>query len=80
VKRRLARPLYESLPWAYLLVGGLCIGGSYVLREGARSVLAALVGVAAFTAGVVVLLRRRDFRRMRAEYDSSLRLGPGDSP
>ena len=50
-KQRLSRPLYEGLPWMYVL---------------------GLLGV---LGGIVVLLRRRDYRAMRSEYgqaDSTL--------
>jgi Flp pilus assembly protein TadB len=67
---RLSRPVYESLPWAYLLTGLLALLISYLETSTALSVLVGLPGLSAVLAGVVVLLRRRAYRRLRAQYDA----------
>ncbi len=65
---RLSRPVYESLPWLYLLTGLLALLISYLANSSALSLLLGLPGLLALLAGVVVLLRRRGYRRLRAQY------------
>ena len=67
---RLSRPVYEGLPWVYLLGGLLALAASYYQTSEALSLTFGLPGLLAFLAGVVVLLRRRAYRRLRAEYDA----------
>ena len=81
-KQRLSRPLYEGLPWLYVAGGALALAGSYFCPIRALSVAIDLVGLLAIVGGIVVLLRRRDYRAMKSEYgraDSTLRdLGDDD--
>jgi hypothetical protein len=66
---RLSRPLYESLPWFYVVAGILALAASY--RHEGRSPLITFVGIIgllAVLAGIVILLRRRDYRALRASY------------
>jgi O-antigen/teichoic acid export membrane protein len=77
--RLLSRPLYEGLPWLYVVagLGGLIL--SYLLvPHGALSIAAGAFGLVALLAGIVVLLRRRDYREMRTHYDPEA-LGRKDS-
>jgi len=67
---RLARPLYEGLPWVYLLCGGAALLASYRYRGSAVSVIVGVLGILAVIAGIVILLRRRDFRELRAQYQN----------
>lgn len=67
---RLSRPVYESLPWAYLLAGLIALLISYLQTSTALSLVLGLPGLAAVVAGAVVLLRRRGYRRLRAQYDA----------
>jgi len=64
----LPKPLYEALPWLYGLGGVLSLAGSYRLTNTVASGLLALVGVLAVLAGLVLALRRRDFRLRKSEY------------
>ena len=66
----LSRPLYEGLPWGYLLCGLLALLGSYVQTSTALSFALGLPGLLGVLAGMVVLLRRRGYRRLRAQYDA----------
>jgi hypothetical protein len=67
--RHLSRPVYEGLPWAYMGCGVAALVASYLLAaHAAISVAAGLLGLAALLYGMVVLLRRRDFRAMRSQY------------
>jgi hypothetical protein len=81
-KQRLSRPLYEGLPWIYVAGGAVALAGSYFCPFRALSIATSLLGLLAVLGGVVVLLRRRDYRAMRSEYgraDSTLRdLGDED--
>lgn len=67
-KQRLSRPLYEGLPWIYVAGGAVALAGSYFCPFKALSVGISLFGLLAILGGVVVLLRRRDYRAMRSEY------------
>jgi len=67
---RLSRPVYEGLPWAYLLGGLLALIASYFQASSGMSLVLGLPGLLVFMAGVVVLLRRRGYRRLRAQYDA----------
>ncbi len=67
---RLSRPVYEGLPWAYLLAGLAALSVSYWQRSATLSLLLGLPGLLAVLAGAVVLLRRRGYRRLRAQYDA----------
>jgi Flp pilus assembly protein TadB len=67
---RLSRPVYESLPWVYLTAGFLALVVSYVQTSTVPSLVLGLPGLLAVLAGVVILLRRRGYRRLRAQYDA----------
>jgi len=72
---RLARPVYESLPWVYVALGLAGLAGSYLSTSKALSVTVGSLGFLGVLAGIVVLLRRRDYRQLRSEYgkpDTSL--------
>jgi hypothetical protein len=66
--KRLSRPLYEVLPWVYVAGGAAALFGSYVSPYRALSVAIGVLGFVGVLGGVVVLLRRRDFREMRSQY------------
>jgi hypothetical protein len=42
--------------------------GSYFLPSGVLSLLVGLAGLAGLLGGVVILLRRRDYRELRSQY------------
>jgi hypothetical protein len=66
--KRLSRPLYEGLPWIYVAGGAAALFGSYVSPYRVLSVIIGILGLLGVLGGIVVLLRRRDFRRMRSQY------------
>jgi ABC-type xylose transport system permease subunit len=68
-EERFPRPLYESLPWVYL-VGGLAgLVGSYFLTAAPMtSFLVGVAGLALVIWGAVIWLRRRDYRDMQDRY------------
>jgi Flp pilus assembly protein TadB len=66
----LARPVYESLPYVYMIVGlGLLAAAWFVDSETLPSVFM-VVGALSLMAGLVLWLRRRDYRTRQAEYNS----------
>jgi uncharacterized protein (DUF58 family) len=67
-ERPLSKPLYESLPWLYGISGIFALAVSYRLQEGWLSYLLTLLGIGALVLGIVIGLRRRDFRATRSEY------------
>ena len=68
-----SRPVYEVLPWVYITCGLLLLGGSYLMSGyGVLSFLSGVLGLLALLGGVVVLLRRRDYRELRSQYPDEL--------
>jgi hypothetical protein len=65
---RLAKPVYESLPYAYLLAGVVLLIESYRDSELWWSGLCAGVGLLALVGGLAVWMHRRDFRATSADY------------
>ena len=64
-----SRPVYEGLPWIYITCGLLALLTSYLLAaRGLLSLAIGLGGLLALVGGIVVLLRRRDYRALRARY------------
>ena len=65
---RLSRPLYEGLPWIYLAGGLAALIASYLSASRTLSLTFGLGGLLSVLAGIVVLLRRRDYRELRSQY------------
>ena len=65
---RLARPVYESLPYLYMAIGALAIFLFYLDPDGPRGVVAFVIGIIVETAGLTLLLRRKDYRALSREY------------
>ena len=65
---RLARPVYESLPYAYMAIGGLAIFVFHIDQFGPRAVAAFVIGVVVETAALTLLLRRQDCRELSRDY------------
>jgi len=57
-----AKPIYESLPYFYLLVGAISLAASMYLHYWYWPTICFVVGVLSLVAGLVVLLKRRDYR------------------
>jgi hypothetical protein len=68
-RRHLSRPLYEGLPWLYMAFGLAALVASYLLAaRAALSFALGFLGLTALVYGIVVLLRRRDYRELRSHY------------
>ena len=65
---RLARPVYESVPLVYAVIGGIAILVAYLDPEGPRTVVAFVIGLLAETAALTIFLRRQDYRALSREY------------
>lgn len=65
---RVARPLYESLPYAYIAIGIAAILASFAWRVADWSAILAVFGIAAIVGGLVLVLRRRDYRIQKRHY------------
>ena len=64
-----SRPVYEGLPWIYIIFGLGALLASYLLAaRGTVSLLIGLLGLACVVGGFVLLLRRRDYRALRSQY------------
>jgi hypothetical protein len=63
------RPLYETLPYVYMGVGVALLGAAYFIGEGPRGLLL-LLGAVGLTLGLVLWMRRRDYRASQREYDT----------
>jgi len=57
-----SKPIYESLPYFYLLVGTLALLASMYLNYGYWPSICFVVGLLCLIGGLVVLLKRRDHR------------------
>jgi hypothetical protein len=66
--RRLYKPIYESLPVVYALLGAMLLWFSYRHRVEEWSTPCAVVGLVGLVAGLMVWMRRRDYRATSADY------------
>jgi Flp pilus assembly protein TadB len=66
--QRLSRPVYEGLPWFYIACGVAALVVSYVLPSGVLKEAIGVIGLLAVLGGIVILLRRRDYRELRSQY------------
>lgn len=65
---RLARPVYESLPLIYVVIGGAAIAIAYFDPLRSRSILAFCIGLVAAIAALTIFLHRHDYRALSREY------------
>ena len=79
-RRHLSRPVYEGLPWFYMVFGLGALAVSYLLAaHSALSHAIGLVGLAALIYGIVVFLRRRGYRALSRQYGNPNSLNDNDS-
>lgn len=65
---RINKRLYESLPALYAALGALLLWLSYRHRDSGWSTACAVAGLLGLVAGLVVWMRRRDYRATSADY------------
>jgi len=76
-----SRPLYEGLPWIYIISGVGALIASYLLAaRGVLSLLIGMLGLMCVVGGFVLLLRRRDYRALRSQYADPDSLSGDDEP
>jgi len=63
------RSLYELLPYVYMAAGAAALAAAFVGERGPRGLLMLLGGLG-LTVGLVLWMRRRDYRASQSEYDS----------
>lgn len=66
----IARPIYELLPYIYMLLGLALLGAAWLLPAGRLPSVFMVAGSLGVTAGLVLWLRRRDYRARQAQYDA----------
>ena len=57
-----SRPIYESLPYLYMLAGAASLAASMYINHWYWPTICFVTGVLCLVAGLVVLLKRRDYR------------------
>ena len=57
-----SKPIYESLPYFYLTTGALSLAASMYVNHWHWPSICFTVGLLCLVAGLVVLLKRRDYR------------------
>jgi predicted MFS family arabinose efflux permease len=65
----LSKTLYESLPYYYMVVGLAALGGGLYVGRWYWAEILMTAGIASLTGGLVVWLKRRDYRRSRSRRD-----------
>jgi hypothetical protein len=65
---RLARPVYETLPLIYLIIGAFAMLIAYFDPTSPRAMIAFAIGFLAEIAALTVFLRRQDYRAQSQEY------------
>lgn len=67
-----SKPIYESLPYFYLIVGVITLGASMYVTHWYWPTISFVTGLFCLVAGLVVLLKRRDSRiQMKRSQRSS---------
>ena len=62
------RSLYELLPYAYMAAGAVALAAAFIGERGPRGLLMLLGGLG-LTVGLVLWMRRREYRENQSEYD-----------
>ncbi|MDH4259610.1 MAG: hypothetical protein OEW16_04825 [Gammaproteobacteria bacterium] len=68
---RLSRSVYEALPYLYMLIGIGALAASFQWRAKDWSDLVAGLGLVILVAGLVLVLRRRDYRIQKRRYGAA---------
>lgn len=65
----LSKPVYEGLPYYYMVFGAAALLAAFWVHRWYWPELCAAAGVAGLVAGLVVWLKRRDYRASRSRLD-----------
>lgn len=65
----LPKPVYELLPYAYGLGGLVLLLGSHGVRNDFWANTLLVIGILAIVVGLMLTLRRRDYRLKLSKYD-----------
>ncbi len=57
-----SKPIYESLPYFYLFAGAISLAASMYLNHWYWPTICFVVGLLCLVAGLVIWLKRRDYR------------------
>lgn len=68
---RLSRSVYEALPYVYMVLGGGALAASFIWRSEIWSDLVAAFGLIVMVTGLVLVLRRRDYRIQKRRYGAA---------
>jgi ribose/xylose/arabinose/galactoside ABC-type transport system permease subunit len=66
----LARPVYEFLPYLYMLLGVAMLAAAWLVKMARLPSILMVLGCLSLMAGLVLWLRRRDYRTRQSEYNS----------
>ena len=66
----ISRPLYELLPYLYMLAGAALLAAAWLVQLQVWPSVFLAVGALSLMGGLVLWLRRKDYRTKQAEYDS----------
>ena len=66
----ISRPIYELLPYLYMLAGVALLAAAWVIEAATWPSVLLTVGALSLMGGLVLWLRRKDYRTKQAEYDS----------
>lgn len=64
------RPIYELLPYVYMGLGAVLIGIAWFLQVETWPGVMLGVGSLSLLVGIVLFLRRKDYRTRQAEYSN----------
>jgi NhaP-type Na+/H+ or K+/H+ antiporter len=64
----LSRPIYELLPYVYIAAGACLLVASWYVRRAPWPTALFVLGLVAIVGGLVLWLRRRDYRTKQSEY------------
>ena len=66
----LIKPLYELLPYGYMVAGAVSLYFSWAATGTVLPTVLMVLGCLSLLAGLTVWLRRRDYRTTQARYNS----------
>jgi hypothetical protein len=66
----ISRPLYELLPYLYMLAGAGLLVAAWLVQLRVWPSIFLAIGALSLMGGLVLWLRRKDYRTTQSEYDS----------